>query len=98
MTILICIICLFILQVDDNITPEYMTKKIAEEHTQSAKASTSKKSNNARKKHDGNGDVPESLKCFMEEIRNEMKEIRKEMVLLPELCAQVLRIMRNCEL
>lgn len=42
-----------------------------------------------RKKMDSNADAPESLKVFMEQIMNEMKEIRKEMLILPEICAQV---------
>ena len=38
---------------------------------------------------DNVSEVPANLKPFMDRVMNDMKEIRKELFRMPELCAQV---------
>ena len=77
-------------QIDDCITNDYRMKKVAEQHAGSNKKPTSRKSSvTGRRKVDTSLQFPENLKPFMDRIVKELKDIRKEIVRLPELCPQV---------
>ncbi|XBH71729.1 hypothetical protein VPH35_099139 [Triticum aestivum] len=74
--------------IDDNITEEYRLKKIAEEEAQKTKKASSKKSNITGMRKEGSTSEASSQKPTMDRILSEMNELRKEMLRLPELCAQ----------
>nr|XP_045086414.1 uncharacterized protein LOC109734371 [Aegilops tauschii subsp. strangulata] len=75
--------------IDDCITKEYRMKKLADEQAESSKKHSSRKSSVTRKrKVDCVSEVPANLKPFMDRVMNDMKEIRKELFRMPELCAQ----------
>ncbi|VAH92613.1 unnamed protein product [Triticum turgidum subsp. durum] len=74
--------------IDDNITEEYRLKKIAEEEAQKTKKASSKKSNVTGTRKEGSTSEASSQKPTMDRILSEMNELRKEMLRLPELCAQ----------
>ncbi|XBJ12039.1 hypothetical protein VPH35_016638 [Triticum aestivum] len=73
--------------IDDNITEEYKLKKIGEEAEKTKKAST-KKSNVTGRRKEGSTSEASSQKPTMDRILSEINELRKEMLRLPELCAQ----------
>ena len=64
-------------------------KKIAEEEAQKTKKASSKKSNITGMRKEGSTSEASSQKPTMDRILSEMNELRKEMLRLPELCAQV---------
>ena len=65
-------------------------KKLADEQAKSSKKHSSRKSSvTGNKKVDNVSEVPANLKPFMDRVMNDMKEIRKELFRMPELCAQV---------
>ena len=65
-------------------------KKIAQEQAEKNKKSSTKKSTvSGRKKEGITSEASASQKPVMDRIWNEMKEIRKDMLRLPELCARV---------
>ncbi|KAF7077619.1 hypothetical protein CFC21_082152 [Triticum aestivum] len=74
--------------IDDNITEEYRLKKIAEEEAQKTKKASSKKSNDTGTREERSTSEASSQKPTMDRILSEMNELRKEMLRLPELCAQ----------
>ncbi|XP_044353156.1 uncharacterized protein [Triticum aestivum] len=74
--------------IDDNITEEYRLKKFAEEEAQKTKKASSKKSNITGMRKEGSTSEASSQKPTMDRILSEMNELRKEMLRLPELCAQ----------
>ena len=83
-----CFHCILTLQIDDCITKEYRMKKLAHEHAESSKKPSSRKSSvTGKRKVDCVSEVPAYLKPFMDRIMNDMKEISKELVRMPELCA-----------
>ncbi|KAI4984519.1 hypothetical protein ZWY2020_017149 [Hordeum vulgare] len=73
--------------IDDNITYEYRVKKIAQEQAEKNKKSSTKKSIVSGKKKEINTSEA-SASNVMDRIWHELKEIRKEMCRLPELCAR----------
>ncbi|XP_045083432.1 uncharacterized protein [Aegilops tauschii subsp. strangulata] len=77
-----------IIRIDDNIIEEYRLKKIAEEEAQKTKKASSKKSNITGMRKEGSTSEASSQKPTMDRILSEMNELRKEMLRLPELCAQ----------
>jgi hypothetical protein len=78
------------LQIDDCITNDYRMKKVAQQHADSNKKPTSRKSSvTGRRKVESCLEVPENLKPFMDRVMKDLKDIRKEIARLPELCAQV---------
>ena len=80
--------CILTLRIDDCITKEYIMKKLADEQAESSKKHSSRKSSVTGKKEVDNGsEVPANLKPFMDRVMNDMKEIRKELFRMPELCA-----------
>ena len=84
-----CCHCILTLQIDDCITKEYRMKKLADEQAESSKIHSSRKSSvTGKKKVDNVSEVPANLKPFMDRVMN-VKEIRKELFRMPELCAQV---------
>ena len=86
----LCFHCILTLQIDDCITKEYRMKKLANEHAESSKKPSSRKSSvTGKRKVDCVSGVPANLKPFMDRVMNDMKEIRKELFRMPELCAQV---------
>ncbi|KAE8819973.1 Sentrin-specific protease 2 [Hordeum vulgare] len=74
-------------KIDDNITYEYRVKKIAQEQAENNKKSSTKKSIVSGKKKESNTSEA-SASNVMDRIWHELKEIRKEMRRLPELCAR----------
>lgn len=85
-----CCHCILTLQIDDCITKEYRMKKLADEQAESSKKHSSRKSSvTGKKKVDNVSEVLANLKPFMDRVMNDMKEIRKELFRMPELCAQV---------
>ncbi|KAI4973708.1 hypothetical protein ZWY2020_041489 [Hordeum vulgare] len=74
--------------IDDNITYEYRVKKIAQEQAEKNKKSSTKKSTLSGKKKESNT-LEASTSNVMDRIWHELKEIRKEMRRLPELCARL---------
>ena len=65
-------------------------KKIAQEQAEKNKKSSTKKSTVSGRKKEGNtSEASASQKPVMDHIWNELKEIRKDMLRLPELCAWV---------
>ena len=66
-----------------------MLKTIAEEEAQKTKKASSKKSNVTGTWKEGSTSEASSQKPTMDRILSEMNELRKEMLRLPELCAQV---------
>ncbi|KAI4990505.1 hypothetical protein ZWY2020_038868, partial [Hordeum vulgare] len=72
--------------IDDNITYEYRVKKIAQEQAEKNKKSSTKKSTVSGKKKESNTSEA-SASNVMDRIWHDLKEIRKEMRRLPELCA-----------
>ena len=64
-------------------------KKIAEEEAQKTKKASSKKSNDTGTREERSTSEASSQKPTMDRILSEMNELRKEMLRLPELCAQV---------
>ena len=78
------------LQIDDCITNEYRMKKLADQHVESCKKRSRRKSSvMGKRKMDTISEVPAYLKPFMKRVMNDLKEIRKDMVRMPELCTQV---------
>ncbi|XP_073366082.1 uncharacterized protein [Aegilops tauschii subsp. strangulata] len=75
--------------IDDCITKEYRMKKLADEQAESSKKHSIRKASvTGKKKVDYVSKVPANLKPFMDRVMNDMKEIRKELFRMPELCAQ----------
>ena len=64
-------------------------KKIAEEEAQKTKKASSRKCNVTGTRKEGSTSEASSQKPTMDRILSEMNELRKEMLHLPELCAQV---------
>ena len=85
-----CFHCILTLQIDDCITKEYRMEKLADEQAESSKKHCSRKSSvTGKKKVDCVSEVPANLKPFIDRVKNDIKEIRKELFRMPELCAQV---------
>ncbi|KAI4970238.1 hypothetical protein ZWY2020_001152 [Hordeum vulgare] len=70
---------------EDYITDEYRRTKIAQQHVQSNNKPSRKK---GYKKEDSTSEATASLKPFINRVINDIKEICKEIIRLPELCAQ----------
>ena len=66
-----------------------MLKKIGEEEAEKTKKASTKKSNVTGRRKEGSTSEASSQKPTMDRILSEMNELRKEMLRLPELCAQV---------
>ncbi|KAE8800665.1 hypothetical protein D1007_23664 [Hordeum vulgare] len=73
--------------IDDNITYEYRMKKNSQEQAEKNKKTSTKISTVSGKKKESNTSQA-SASNVMERIWHELKEIRKEMRRLPELCAR----------
>ena len=78
------------LQIDDTITEEYRLNKIRMEQAEKNKKSSTRKSNiTGRRTGVSTSEASATQNTMMDRILTELKHIRKDMLRMPELCAQV---------
>ena len=78
------------LQIDDTITEEYRLNKIRMEQAEKNKKSSTRKSKITRRRTCvSTSKASATQNPIMDQILTELKHIRKDMLRMPELCAQV---------